>query len=71
MSIEVDRRKIRQLLPYGSGITIAKRVGVTEVAVTSWFSGKTNSHRIESAALKLLSKLSRERELRMKKAGLL
>jgi len=71
MTIEVDRRKIRGLLPHGSGIIIAEMAGVSKISVTKWFSGKNSSRRIEDAALKLLSRLKRDRERKLKAAGLL
>jgi len=71
MIIEVDRRKIRGFLPQGSVKKIAEMAGVSRGAATYWFSGKLNSRRIEDAAVKLLTRLNRDRERKLKEAGLL
>jgi len=71
MIVEVDRRKIRTLLPHGSIMKIAEMAGVSRCAATYWFSGKLNSRKIEDAAVKLLTRLNRDRERKLKAAGLI
>jgi len=71
MTIEVDRKKIRDLLPQGSVKKIAEMAGVSCTSASNWFSGKKNSLKIEDAAVKLLTRLNRDRERKLKAAGLL
>ena len=66
-----DRRKIRRQLPMGSCLKISKMAGVSPSSVSRWFGGKRNIQRVENAVLKLLAKLNRERDRKMKAAGLI
>ena len=47
-----EKRKLRDMLPYGSLKGIAKAAGVSTVTVSNWFSGKTKSNAdVENAVL--------------------
>lgn len=57
----VNRESIRKQLPHGSCIVIAKKAGVTTKAVSEYFAGKTNSQKVENAALAVLADLKKEK----------
>lgn len=67
----MDAKKYESLLPYGYKSIIAKRANVTPQTVTAFFKGRTNNKRIEDAILEILSELKEERDIQLKKAGLL
>jgi hypothetical protein len=56
MNLE-QRRILKKNLPYGSGKTLARIVGVSEQSISRYFSGVNNSYRIELAAMRLCEKL--------------
>lgn len=64
-------KEYESLLPYGYKSIVAKRANVTPQTVTSFFKGCTRNKRIEDAILEILSELKEERDVRLKKAGLL
>ena len=59
------------MLPHGAKNEIAIRAGVTRQAVSQFFSGRTRSRRIEDATLLYIAELKREREIKLRNAGLL
>lgn len=54
-----QRKKISGRLPRGSRAEIARRVGMSRMAVCLWFDGKSNSPVIESAAIDMLEEVTR------------
>lgn len=58
----MDRKELRLLIPHGYCKTIAEKAGVRPVSVSKFFRGKTNSIRIETAALELVVELNRNRK---------
>jgi len=66
-----DRKLIRKKLPQGSGKKISEMSGISMVSVSRWMTGKTNSLKIENAAIELLIKLNKDRDRTLKKIGLL
>ncbi|HCW05804.1 MAG TPA: hypothetical protein DGG95_00370 [Cytophagales bacterium] len=58
----MTRQEIRQQIPMGYCKVIAQRVGVTQKSVSHFMRGKTNSHRIEMAALELIVELKKEKK---------
>jgi|GEM_PF-3743842 hypothetical protein len=65
-----EKKRIRQMLPYGAGKEIAKIAGVHCVSVSRWFNGSANSCLIEDVALSLMAKYKTELEAKKKLAGL-
>lgn len=61
----------KSMLPHGSKAIIAKRAGVTNQAVSLFFSGRNKSKRIEDATLQYIAELRADREKKFKDAGLL
>ncbi len=57
-----DRRKIRKELPYGSLSNIAKVLNISRVSVSKYFSGNSNSNRIEKEVVKIYIKYKSELE---------
>ena len=57
-----DRRKIRKELPYGSLSNIAKVLNISRVYVSKYFSGNSNSNRIEKEVVKIYIKYKSELE---------
>ena len=51
-----DRRKIRKELPHGSLSNIAKELNISRVSVSKYFSGNSNSDRIEKEVVKIYIK---------------
>lgn len=54
------RQKIRKELPYGAQSNIAKELNISRISVVKYFSGKTNSARIEKEASKMYMKYKAE-----------
>lgn len=54
------RQKIREELPYGAQSDIAKALNISRISVSKYFSGKTNSARIEKEAAKMYMKYKAE-----------
>ena len=63
----VDREEIKQALVYGKQAEIAKRAGVNESSVSSWFKGQINSERIEDAAIEVYAECVAIRKARQEK----
>ncbi len=57
-----DRRKIRKELPYGSLSNIAKGLNISRVSVSKYFSGNSNSNRIEKEVVDIYIKYKSELE---------
>ena len=66
-----ERKKIRKLLFHGSCFIIAEKAGVTNVSVSRWFSGKTNSKKIENATIDLCVENKKSTKQMLKKMELL
>ena len=74
MKITVDPatlRAYRLQLPHGTQVLIAKRAGVSRQSVSAFLSGKSYSRNIELATLDIIAKLRKEREIKLRNAGLL
>ena len=61
----------KSMLPHGSMSRIAERAGVTRQMVSQYFSGRSHSQRIENAILDYLAETKKERDAKLRKAGLL
>lgn len=57
-----DRKFIQGNLPYGSQTEIARKLGITRMAVNQYFTGSRNSKRIEEAAIIKYEEVKKERE---------
>ncbi len=53
-----NRKEIRKKLPHGSIGKIAKLAAVTPKCVSEWFSGKSNSEKIEGVVMVFLEQLA-------------
>lgn len=59
-----QRREISARLPHGSRAEIARRLGVSRMAVCAWLNGATNSRRIECAVVEMLVEIvEQEKEI--------
>jgi predicted transcriptional regulator len=56
----IDRKYLRKMVPHGYCKVIAKKAGVSTIAVSQYFQGKHNSYRIEKAVIKVLIELRNE-----------
>jgi len=65
------REYYRKSLPHGSQVIIAKKVGVTPIAVSQFLRGTTNSERIENAIIEMIAEKKEQRDVLLRKAGLL
>jgi transcriptional regulator with XRE-family HTH domain len=68
---QVPIEAYKSMLPHGSMSRIAERAGVTRQTVSQFFSGRIHSRRVESAILDYLAELKNEREIKLRKAGIL
>jgi len=66
-----ERMQIRAELPHGSCYKIADMAKVPTPYVSQWFSGRINSKKIEDCVIMLIVDERREREEKMKSAGIL
>lgn len=66
-----ERRRLKKMLPSGSGDVISKRLGISRKAVSNWFTGKSNSFRVEKAAFDLMIKINEDRQHRREASGLI
>ena len=57
----MNRKELNSKIPYGYGKVIAAKAGVTPAAVYNFLRGKTNSYKIEKAALEIAAELSVEK----------
>jgi hypothetical protein len=57
----IDRELLRKQIPYGYIIKIAAKAMVTRKSVNDYFSGKTNSQKVEKAALEVAAELANEK----------
>jgi hypothetical protein len=74
MKKNFDKEKLsmyRSMLPYGTLKLVSERSGLSRMAVYDYFSGRTCSRRAESAVLEIIAELKKEREEKLKAAGLL
>ncbi|WP_312339527.1 hypothetical protein [Sphingobacterium sp.] len=60
-----QRKEFRKLLPHGYGKVIAERAGVGVNSVSLYFSGKINSHRIETVVLEVLAEIQNIKKEKM------
>ncbi len=67
----MDREKYKSLLPYGYKAVVAERAGCSRQTVSAFFKGKTNSKKVEDAILDIVAELKEQREVKMRKAGLI
>ncbi len=67
----VNRKELRSKIPKGYCKIIADKAGVTNQAVSSYFSAKINSEKVEIAALEVVAQLKQERLKLIGAAGLL
>lgn len=58
----MNREELKNHIPYGYGKVIAQKAGVSERSVSNYMSGKTNSIKIEMAALQVLAELGEEKK---------
>lgn len=63
--------RYRSQLPYGTMMLIAQKAGVSRQSVSAFLTGKSYSRNIELATLDIISELKKERETKLRKAGLL
>ena len=56
----IDRTELRKKIPQGYCDVIAKKAGVSRVSVSGYFSGRSNSRKIEIAALQVVAELEKE-----------
>ena len=66
-----ERKQIKDMLFHGSSKLIAKKAGVSRIAVANWLAGKFNSEKIENAAIDLCIEERERTEEKLKAAGLL
>ena len=66
-----ERKKIRKLLFHGSCLMIAEKAGVSQKSVSYWFSGKSNSKKIEKATIDLYTESRKNTKQMLKKLELL
>jgi len=74
MKTDTNKQKLELYnsnLPRGYKKKIAERVGVSTISVSSFFSGKNNSERIENTVLEVIAELKKERNEKLRAAGLL
>lgn len=57
-----DRLLIKDQLPHGSQLAIAKRIGVSVAAVNQYLKGKTSSSKIEQATIDVYLEFKRRKE---------
>lgn len=53
----LDRKKIRENIPHGYGKVIAEKAGVSPKSVSEYLNNRTNSERIEQAALEVIAQV--------------
>ncbi len=58
----MNREELKNCIPYGYGKKIAEKAGVTEKSVSNFLVGKTNSVKIEMAALEVIAGLNGEKK---------
>ncbi len=61
------REDLKKSIPYGYGKKIAAEAKVTPRSVSLFLSGKTNSIKIELAALKIIAELNDEKQVLSKR----
>ena len=61
----------RNSLPTGSGVKIARKIGVSKVAVSHFLHGKYNSEKIENAILEEIAEIRLSKERLMRAAGMI
>ena len=65
-----ERMQIKAELPSGSVVRMAEMAGVTPGTVSSWFVGRTNSKLIEDVLIMYIIEERKDRERKLKLAGL-
>lgn len=58
----MSTQEIKSLLPYGYQKLVAEKAGVTAETVSRHFTGKTNSVKVEMAALEILAALNTKKQ---------
>ena len=61
----------RSMLPHGSKNVVAARAGVTTQSISMFLRGDMYSKRIEDAILGYVAELNKDRQAKLRKAGLL
>ena len=64
-------RKYRSMLPHGYINILAKRSKVSRLSVSNFLAGRYNSKKIEDTVLDVIAELVKERNKKLKAAGLL
>ncbi len=59
--------EIKNMLPHGYSKIVADKAGVSRAAVSKYLSGKSESMKIELAALEVLAELSQKKEKLLRK----
>jgi DNA-binding LacI/PurR family transcriptional regulator len=57
----IYNKEIKEKLPHGFGKIVAEKAGVNEVSVSRFLNGKTNSWKVERAALEVIAELQSTR----------
>jgi hypothetical protein len=61
LPIMINNQELKEKLPHGFGKVVAEKAGVNEVSVSRFLNGKTNSWKIEKAALEVIAELQSTR----------
>ena len=66
----MDRKDMQKSIPHGYKKIIAEKAGVKQRSVSMFLTGKTNSYKIEMAALSVLAELADNKKVFTERIGL-
>lgn len=59
----INRKELKEKVPYGYGKKIAEKAGVSQKVVSDYLNGKINSEKVEIATLEILAEISMKKKL--------
>ncbi|MBX2916428.1 MAG: hypothetical protein KF856_14255 [Cyclobacteriaceae bacterium] len=60
---KMTRKKMKGMIPQGYCKVIAQKAGVSRKSVSDFLHGRTDSHKVEMAALEVIADLTRQKAI--------